>query len=283
MIVSAATNDLKPGFVVLGGCNLMPRLEEMRRDLVAANHILACEGVLDALGHVSVRDPDDDRRYLLSRSRSPEIVAEEDICRFMLDSSPFESETGPFYSERVIHGALYKARPDVKAVCHFHAPAVMPFCVTGVELVAVSHAGATMGASVPFWSGRSVFGETNMLITSNEEGDALATAMGGNWAVLIANHGAVVAGRSLREMLFRAIHLCREAEILQASLRLGSVVQLTSNEIRLSEEVNLRDAVLNRAWDYWLYRARRGRGPDAAPLKAEMSQQARDYVNPLML
>lgn len=235
----------------------MSRLEETCRDLVAANHILACEGVLDALGHVSARDPDDDHCYLLSRSRSPEIVTERDIRGFTLDSSPLEPDTGPFYSERVIHGALYRARPDINAVCHFHAQAVMPFCITGVELVAVSHAGATMGASVPLWNARSLFGETNMLITSNEEGDALASAMGSNWAVLIANHGAVVAGRSLREMLFRAIHLCREAEILQASLRLGKVVQLTPNEARLSEDVNLRDSVLNRAWDYWLHRANR--------------------------
>jgi hypothetical protein len=37
-------------------------------DLVTANHILANEGILDGLGHISVRDPDNPQRYLMSRS-----------------------------------------------------------------------------------------------------------------------------------------------------------------------------------------------------------------------
>ena len=49
------------------------------------------------------------------------------------------------YSERVIHGEIYKARPDVKAVCHHHAPAIMPFCISGMPLVPVFHLGAAIG------------------------------------------------------------------------------------------------------------------------------------------
>ena len=49
------------------------------------------------------------------------------------------------YSERVIHGEIFKARPDVNAVCHHHAPAIMPFAISGVPLVPVFHLGAAMG------------------------------------------------------------------------------------------------------------------------------------------
>ncbi len=49
------------------------------RELVIANHILALEGVLDAYGHVSIRNPADPNTFLMSRSRSAEIVAEDDI------------------------------------------------------------------------------------------------------------------------------------------------------------------------------------------------------------
>src|SRR6202035_5221432 len=41
-------------------------------DLVAANRTLARLNVLDAFGHVSVRDPRNPRRYLISRSIAPE-------------------------------------------------------------------------------------------------------------------------------------------------------------------------------------------------------------------
>ena len=62
----------------------------MRRDtieeLVLANRILANEGIVDGFGHVSVRDPDDPGRYLLSRALSPELVTADDILGFSLDN-----------------------------------------------------------------------------------------------------------------------------------------------------------------------------------------------------
>ena len=58
--------------------NDMNDLERARSDLVIANRILAHEGVVDAYGHVSMRRPDNPERFILSRSRSPELV-EADI------------------------------------------------------------------------------------------------------------------------------------------------------------------------------------------------------------
>ena len=69
----------------------------------------------------------DPGRYLLSRSRGPELVQESDIFEFTLDSEPVVPPKVRLYSERVIHGCIYQARPDVMAVVHHHAAAVMPF------------------------------------------------------------------------------------------------------------------------------------------------------------
>src|SRR5450830_627620 len=89
-------------------------------DLVAANRILADQAVLDGWGHVSVRHPHDPTRYLLSRSRAPELVSADDIMEFDLDSNPVEGKGRPLYTERFIHGEIYKARPDVIAIVHTH-------------------------------------------------------------------------------------------------------------------------------------------------------------------
>ena len=62
-------------------------LVQIRNELARANRILAHEGVLDGFGHVSVRHPDDPNRYLLSRSRSPELIQASDILEFTLDSA----------------------------------------------------------------------------------------------------------------------------------------------------------------------------------------------------
>jgi ribulose-5-phosphate 4-epimerase/fuculose-1-phosphate aldolase len=104
------------------------------RDLVIANRILAHEGVVDAYGHVSVRHPDDSQRFLLSRSRSPELVTLDDIMEFTLDGDAVSQQDRAIYSERFIHGALYESRPDVQAVVHNHSLAVIPFSITNTPI-----------------------------------------------------------------------------------------------------------------------------------------------------
>ena len=120
-------------------------LTELRRDLATAYRIVANEGMLDAFGHISVRNPDNPQRYFLSRSRAPALVQAEDILEYDLNSNPIVPPTTQPYLERVIHGEIFKARPDVNAVCHHHAPSIMPFAISGVPLLPVFHLGAAMG------------------------------------------------------------------------------------------------------------------------------------------
>ena len=63
----------------------MSDVTSLRQDLVTANRILAHQGVVDGFGHVSVRHPDHPDRFLLARSRSPELVTNDDIREFGLD------------------------------------------------------------------------------------------------------------------------------------------------------------------------------------------------------
>jgi HCOMODA/2-hydroxy-3-carboxy-muconic semialdehyde decarboxylase len=161
----------------------MPTLDEARAQVALANRILAHEGVLDAFGHVSVRHPSDPARYLLARSRSPELIEPADVLEFTLDSQPTAPTSAVLYGERVIHGEIYRSRPDVHAVCHHHARAVMPFCISGVPLRPVDHLGATMGAEIPF--------RDTDLIVAKPESAALWRAR--------SRHGATVAGTTLEE------------------------------------------------------------------------------------
>ena len=149
---------------------------------------------------------------LLSRSRSPGVIEANDILEFTLNSEPVVPPTVQLYAERVIHGCIYQARPDVTAVCHHHAPAVMPFCIAGVPIVPVFHLGAAGGETMPFWNQRDEFGDTNLLVVKPEEGRSLARALGSHAAVLMNNHGATVVGRDLRELVSRSIFMCHNAE-----------------------------------------------------------------------
>jgi HCOMODA/2-hydroxy-3-carboxy-muconic semialdehyde decarboxylase len=169
------------------------------------------------------------------------------------------------YSERVIHGEIYKARPDVMAVCHHHAPAVMPFCITGEPLVPVFHLGATMGATVPFWDSLDEFGDTNLLVVKPEEGASLARALGPHTVVLLRRHGATVVGASLRELVFRSVYSCLNAVYLSEGKKMGRVGPLTPGEILMAGAINKIPSVPFRTWEYWATRlAKRGGMPPRA-------------------
>ena len=88
---------------------------QVRFELAVASRILANEGVLDAFGHVSIRDPANSGRYLLARSRSPRLVEPGDFIEYTLDSEPVRKPDVQQFVERVIHGCIYQARPDVTA------------------------------------------------------------------------------------------------------------------------------------------------------------------------
>jgi ribulose-5-phosphate 4-epimerase/fuculose-1-phosphate aldolase len=233
---------------------------DLRYELALANRILANENVFDAFGHVSLRHPDDPGRYLLSRSRAPQLVEPDDILEFTLDSKPVSPPSVALYSERVIHGEIFKARPDVMAVCHHHAPAVMPFCIAGEELVPVFHLGAAMGAKVPFWDSRDDFGDTNLLVVKPEEGASLARALGSHAMVLMRHHGATVVGASVRQLVFRSIYACRNAEFQMAAKSLKTVSALTQGEAELAAAINLQPNAGTRAWDYWVRRLEKSGG-----------------------
>jgi len=229
---------------------LKPLFDELAR----ANRILAHEGIMDAFGHVSVRNPDNAARYFLSRAIAPDLVLAGDVREYTLESEPVQQNDERHYIERVIHGEIYKARPDVMAVCHHHAPEILPYAITGTELVPVFLMAASMGQKVPHWDQRTEFGDTNLLVSKPEEGRSLARALGPNWMVIMSRHGATVAGRSLREVMFRTYYSIRNAALLTQAKALGEVKALSVGEIEQSGDTNLQPGQLARAWDYWSQR-----------------------------
>jgi len=108
-------------------------------DLVAANRILADQGVVDGYGHVSVRHPTNPDHFYISRWLAPDLVTESDIVELDLDCVPVTGDKRRLYSERFIHSEIYKVRPDVKSVVHTHAPTVVLMGVCGEPLVPIYH------------------------------------------------------------------------------------------------------------------------------------------------
>jgi ribulose-5-phosphate 4-epimerase/fuculose-1-phosphate aldolase len=224
-------------------------------DLVIANRILANEGVIDAFGHVSIRDRRRPDRYFLARSRSPELVERNDIMEFDLDNRPIDQQGRTMYSERPIHGSAYRMRPDVMAVCHNHARSLIPFGITGTPVRPVWHIAGSIGSVVPIWDVRDDFGDTDLLVTTAAMGDSLTLKLGPHRVCLMRGHGAVVATHDLKATVFVSIYLMLNAALISEARQLGEVKYLSDGEVRLTEQMNFRARSQNRAWEYWARRA----------------------------
>jgi ribulose-5-phosphate 4-epimerase/fuculose-1-phosphate aldolase len=203
------------------------------RDLVTANRILAHEGVVDAYGHISVRHPQPSDRFFLSGSPIPELVTLNDIIEYDLDCNPINLRGRAQYTERPIHGAIYRRRPDVLSVVHNHACEVIPFTVAqGVKLEPILHTASGIGCVIPVWDIRHQFGDTNLLVTTIAHGDDLAQALGPNRVVLMRGHGSAVAGISIQDAVHTAVYLKINAHIQTEAMRMASdVVYLSEGKI----------------------------------------------------
>ncbi len=230
-------------------------IERLRDDIVIANRILAHEGVVDAYGHVSARHPHDPGRYLLSRSRSPELVEPDDIMEFLLDGTPVGEDRRQPYLERFIHGAIYEARPDIHAVMHSHADEVLPFSITSAPLRPVIHVAHVIGGTVPVWDIADRFGHTSLLVTNMDQGRDLAGCLACHRTVLMRGHGFSAAGRSLLEVVMQGVYMPRNARVLLDALRLGAVKALSEEEIAIKGKVGPDAPEKRRAWEYWAKRA----------------------------
>ena len=234
----------------------MSALDELKRDLVRANRILAHECIVDAWGHISVRNPDNPETYFLSRSRSPALVTMEDLVEFNLDNSPVEPTDTPLYIERPIHGATFQARPDVQSVIHHHCQEVLPFAVTGSEMRPATHNARALGGPIPVWDITDKFGDTDFLVTTNDHGHDLCNALGASRAVIMRAHGATVTGASIAGAVNLALAMKRNAIAILDGLKLGPIQYLTQGQIDyVNESGNRTLAGHDRAWEYLCQKA----------------------------
>ncbi|HXP29528.1 MAG TPA: class II aldolase/adducin family protein [Stellaceae bacterium] len=226
-----------------------PPAAELVEELVIGNRILFQQNVVDAFGHISVRHDKDPTKYLMSRHLAPGLVTADDIVAFDLDSVPVHDISKRYYSERFIHGEIYRARPEVVAVVHCHAPQLIPFGATKAMLRPIYHMSGFLGTGVPVFEIREAGGMTDMLIRTPMLGKALARALGDKQIILMRGHGATMVGTSIKQAVYRSIYAALNAALQMDALRLGEPTFLAAEEAAKAAESN--DGALERPWALW--------------------------------
>ncbi len=234
-----------------------PVLRALIDDVVAANRILADQGVLDAYGHVSARHPGDPARFLISRSLAPELVTAGDIMALDFEGNPPEGDRRTSYLERFIHAEIYRARPDVMAVVHSHAASVIPFASSQIKLRPIYHMSGFLGAGPSVFDIRRKFGSTDMLVSNRAQGVALAKVLGKDSVSLMRGHGYVAVAASVQVAVYRAIFTERNALLQQSTLAMGGAVRFLNDEEAVLAEAAVRGTIA-RPWELWKKRALSG-------------------------
>lgn len=227
-----------------------------RQMLVLANRVLANEGVVDAYGHVSIRNPEHPDTFFISRAISPEFVTESDILELDMEGEVVTPDTGmkPF-GERVIHSSIYQVRPDVQAICHAHPHEIIPFTACDIPLRSVYHSNCTFYEGIPVY--RALEPSSGLHIATREEGQRMAAVLAEKRGVLIRNHGVVVVGESLPRVIYSSITLRDGAKILLDTLALGVEPHyIGTEEARCCTEIQFGEVGLARGWNYWCTKAK---------------------------
>ena len=176
----------------------------LREDVALGCRILGLEDQGDFVwGHVSARDPDGRGVWMKAAGLGFDEIGAEQVILVSWDGEVLEGE-GRRHIEYPIHTELMRARPDVGAVVHTHAPWSVAFASTERPLRPLSHEGTLF---VPPQIAR--FTLTGDLIMTRELGEALAACVGGRNAALMVHHGLVACGADVPAAVMTAVFLER--------------------------------------------------------------------------
>jgi ribulose-5-phosphate 4-epimerase/fuculose-1-phosphate aldolase len=236
------------------------KLDDLLDDLVAANHVLYNEHVVDGLGHISVRDPENPARFYLSRAVAPGQVRRKDLIHYELDGTALDAEGRSSYLERFIHGEVYRVRPEINSVMHSHSEEPIVFGVTGATLRGLTHMHHFL-KDVPIFEIRDSPSNTpgNLLVDTIQLGKDLANVIGSGPVALMRGHGMVTVGTSIPEAVYRGIYTVQNARLQSEAMRFNKPITFLNDEELAYHFKGFTSGDYSRPWNLWKEEARRAR------------------------
>lgn len=221
------------------------------RELVATGcRVLGNEDQGDLVwGHLSMRDPDGRGIWMKRSTIGFDEVGAEDVLLIDRDGAVLVGE-GRRHAEYPIHTEVMATRPDVGAVVHSHARSAVAFASLGVPLLPLSHEGTLFTPpDLPR------FTETGDLILTPELGRRVAATLGDRNALLLVNHGIVIATADVPTAVVTAILLERACALQLTTMAAGEPVHWSDDGEALTKRGHCYpEPLLRQAWEHLVRR-----------------------------
>ena len=192
---------------------MIDAIEATKEKMVLACKALQKQRLLDGYGHLTARLPDG--RILSTPHMPPGKVAVRDMIIIDAQGNKLEGAGEP-NGETPMHTSIYKARPDVQCILHYHPDELVIVAATGQEIKVIANCG------VHFYRGTPIY-DSPLLIRNHQLGDKVAATLGDRNAVLLRGHGGTVVASNLDTLLRRGIDLVRSAKIQITAAPLGAL------------------------------------------------------------
>jgi ribulose-5-phosphate 4-epimerase/fuculose-1-phosphate aldolase len=206
----------------------------VKSDFITALRIIYREGLSDAFAHLSARSNDGNEMMFMPR-KSPALVKSDEL--FFVD---FEKPV----PQSSLHQAIYKTRSDVKAIFHFHSPAVILLSVIGQSVRPMHNYSAIFYEGVPLYTGTGQ-------VESPARAGEMAKLLGNAKALMLRGHGAVVVGQSIREVCMLSLFLEESARLQTAAMRLGAPMFMERGEAERIAKRTFKPTSVERAWEHF--------------------------------
>lgn len=220
----------------------------LRKRLAKVHRIITAGGLWPLTkGHVSCRVPGTDHVLILahihSTGRNLANVDVDDIVTVDIDGNFIEGIVEPV-DERFAHTEVYKVRPDVQAICHAHCPMATAFGIAGVNILPVGNRGAIFAPSVPILT-------FDKQIDTPERGRMVADKIGPGAAVVLKNHGVVVASDSIENVCISTFALEETAKLHWTAAQLGKVEPISNAEVHSVLTGHRYEEYFSHVWGHY--------------------------------
>jgi HCOMODA/2-hydroxy-3-carboxy-muconic semialdehyde decarboxylase len=206
-------------------------------ELIAAARGLAASGLVDAFGHVSVRDGEG--ALITPASPMSEVSSPEQLVELGLGDLDELPAGAP--KEAWVHWAIYRARPDVGAICRAQPPSPLAVAAIAGELPAVLGQGAIAGAPVPIYPDSRLVREPGRAVE-------LAASLGDDAALIMRGNGALTTASTPGRALARMVLLERSASTYLQAAAAGEPRPLSAEESAAWQAAG--EELLERLWSH---------------------------------